>query len=392
MHIEDFVKLFNMDCTQSFINGIISIMQSFEVILLLDQQSILIPSLISQQRENACAISQESCGHLTMQSTVDRFAAPITAQKDVLIRHYILPFVPNGFFSRLISRVCASPLIIEQCEGVLGGQDAWWSCWKDGICLICNDIEVLSIVPVTYPLPGTDSTYIVTSEGHVAVNWHSGIEVRACPILASHDVGMTSDPNDDMRAATWLLEQAIECIDSIFDDWYVSFGRKRGFELSTILLGVPCDRCEAERLADACPAIWRRLASNNYDTGKSGQERVTERTYFLFTSSFCALTVAKKQEPQCPRHGRVNVFKIAPDLVSIIYSALVYFPSHLPLSLLFSHTHPFMHPLGVQRPSTIYDLQCREHCGCIAAWKRRLWCRLFWYHQNKCNVCVLHCI
>ena len=296
-----------MGTTQSFINGIINIMQSFEVILLLDQQSILIPSLMSQQREDACAITENNDGKLSVQTNTGHVITPITTQKNVLIRHYILPFVPNGFFSRLISRVCASR-IIDACKGMFGAFDPWWSCWRDGVCLICNDAEILRIVPVTYPLPGTEAMYMVTSSGNEVVTRLSGIEVRvvikskiyALPVSVHKTVGVTTDPLDPICAATWLLQQAIECIDSIFDDWYETFGRKRGFEISTIQQGSPCTACEEKR-----NAITQATSSE-----------IRGQRYYLFSSQFCAHTVEIKNVLRCPIHESTGVSQIAPDLVS----------------------------------------------------------------------------
>ena len=315
MQVEDFVALFKVGSKQS-INAVISIMQSFEVILLLDQQSILIPSLMSQQRENACAITRDAFGRLSMQSTIDRLAVPIATQTHhVLSRHYILPFVPNGFFTRLISRICTSPLIIAQCEGVFGGRNPRWRCWRGGVCLVCNDTEVLKIVPATYPLPGTDATFAVTGSGRELVEKHSGIVVTATPLLPSLVVGSTSDSYARAREATWLLQQAIDHIDSIFADWYVAFGRRRGFELAMILQGVPCDRCEGER--HTADAAQQKGTPDICGADVPAQEHVkVEKSYFLFPSSFCAHMVATKQDLQCPLHGRVSVSNIAPDLVS----------------------------------------------------------------------------
>ena len=314
MYQEDFTKLYSlhqlsMGTIQSFIGAIISIMQSFEVILLLDQHSILIPSLMSQQREDACAITADNYGKLSVHRNIGHVVTPITTQKDVLIRHYILPFVPNGFFSRLISRVCASQ-IIDACKSMFGAFDPWWSCWRDGVCLICNDAEILRIVHVTYPLPGTEAIYMVTSSGNEVVTRLNGIEVRvvikskiyALPISAKKPVGATSDPLDPMCAATWLLQHAIECIDSIFDDWYETFGRKRGFELSTIQQGSPCTECETRKATSAQAA-----------------ENIRGRRYYLFSSQYCAYTAASRQALVCPIHGCASVSHIAPDLVSIFH-------------------------------------------------------------------------
>ena len=304
--MEDFFKLFSVDSTQSFIGAIISIMQSFEVILLLDQHSILIPSLMSRHREHACAISQDDSGKLSVQSTASLLSVPINTQKHVLLRHYVLPFVPNGFFSRLTSRICANTTIIAQCRILYEKCEPLLRCWRHGVCLTCNGMDVLSIVPVTYPLPGTDSTYIVTSEGHEVVKKFCGIEVRVFTVSSSTD---SEPPSDYIHAATWLLQQSIQCIDSIFEDWYVAFGRKRGFDLSMILVGAPCDKCEARRLTDASP---KRSTSGRQH---NGTEVVTAKSYFLFSLPFCAHAVALKQELKCPIHGSISVSKISPDMV-----------------------------------------------------------------------------
>ena len=332
-----------MGSKQSFISAVISIMQSFEVILLLDQQSILIPSLMSQQRENAWAITQDSCGKLSMQNTTGQNPVPITTQKNVLLRHYILPFVPNGFFSRLTSRICANTSMIAQCKNLFKRCEPQLWCWREGVSLICNGMEVLRIAPVSYPLPGTESTYIVTSAGHEIVKKFSGIEVRVHKVLLDMDMESSLEPSHDAHSAAWLLQQAVECIDSIFDDWYIAFGRKRGFELSMILIGAPCNKCEARRLVDASSIMLQRSTigrSRSTDT-----ERVTGKSYFLFSSPFCAHTVAMKQQLQCPIHGSISVSQIAPDMVRDFFFFFVM--SVLPHALIFYLSHVRLLPLVI---------------------------------------------
>ena len=332
MRQEDFVNLYTyskhrMGSMESFITAIINIMQSFEIILLLDQQSILIPSLLSQQREEARVITQDSSNRFSVQDSVGHDVVPITDHPNVLLRHYILPFVPSGFFGRLISRICASRIVFK-CKTIFEASKPLWSCWRDGICLICNGTELLRIVPVTYPLSGTGSTCIVTSSGHETVAKLNGIEVRVAILKKVHSypvslrgkmVRQISKPVDPMHAATWLLQQAIEHIDSIFNDWYEAFGRKRGFELSTIDQGTPCTSCEKQRIE--CISM---SPSNERVCAPDSSEHAEGLKYYLFSSRCCTHNVLLKQNLQCPLHGSVSVSQIAPDLVSVRH----YFCTH----------------------------------------------------------------
>ena len=162
---------------------------------------------------------------------------------------------------------------------------------------------------MTYPLPGSEATYIITSSGHEAVTMPSGIEVRAIPLLASRGGDSMPGSTGHMRAATWLLQQAIECIDSIFDDWYAAFGRQRGFKLSTIQQGVPCRMCETQRLALSAPCCIADIPS----------KKNAEGNFYLFSSPICAHAVAVTQVLQCPIHGSINVREMAPDIVGIFF-------------------------------------------------------------------------
>ena len=319
MSQESFVKLYNsnrssLNSMELFISAVKGIMQSFEIILLLDQQSVLIPSFISKERENACDLTQDDSGNISVLGHSPR-PIMITNQDNVLKRHYILPCIPTGLFPRLISRICASH-IIHKCKSVFGTCVPWWSCWRDGICLICNDAEVLRIVPVTYPLPGTKTTYMVTSSGNTLVGKFTGIEVSVAIQSAIHTLPVSvygvgkmgnqaSEPLDPLCAAVWLLQQAIQNIDSVFDDWYESFGRNVRIEHSIIQKASPCPTCAARVM----------------DQGQI-------YSYYLFSAQFCARAVATHQELKCPIHGSVPISVIAPDVVSIIPFALLFLLQH----------------------------------------------------------------
>ena len=324
MSQESFVMLYNSNKSslaskELFINAVISIMQSFEIIFLLDQQSVLIPSFISNQRENACDLTQDDSGRLSVPRNIGYPITSITAQDNFIVRHYILPFVPNAFFPRLISRICTSR-IIHKCKSMFGAFAPWWSCWREGVCLICNDAEVLRIVPVTYPLPGTKAAYMITSSGNTMVTKLTGIEVRvaikssiyALPVSV-YGVGKMSNQAsarlDPLCAATWLLQQAIEYIDSVFDDWYVSFGRNVKFELSIIQQASPCPMCAA------------RVQHANVLEQTEGRKY----SYYLFSSQYCAYAVASKQELRCPLHGSVPISAVFPNVVRIIPFAYFFF-------------------------------------------------------------------
>ena len=144
--------------------------------------------------------------------------------------------------------------------------------------------------------------------------------------------------------ATWLLHQATTAIDSVFDDWYESFARKKGFDphQENVRITNPCSKCmehvrastlrELQRPypASTLRELQRPLQVSNepqclYPASTPRELQCPEpsspqglrKPLYVFTSLYAAhVTAENKENLECPEHGTLKVADVAPDLVS----------------------------------------------------------------------------
>ena len=91
-----------------FIPDFISLMQKFEVVLLLDKERLLIPSLLPSSEDNTCVVlpcttvveTSEVDLHTLQDLSRQPFAGISSLTMRIIGRFYLLPFVPNGQIER----------------------------------------------------------------------------------------------------------------------------------------------------------------------------------------------------------------------------------------------------------------------------------------------------
>ena len=356
-------QLFNKHSSEfAFVDQFLSLMQKFEVVLILDDQRLLIPSLLPQEERDSCVLLPRSLAISVQDQGIDLDCcfneiaktghAPLCQTPHPLfVRYYLLPFVPNGFFSRVTARLMSSDIINHlQCSlksSAFSAQhvlnNAHWQCWRDGIVIVWNHMEVFRIAHLTYPVPGTSSSHVISSSGCNEVATLKGIEIKViafpdeyigtCPILSNKD---QTSQNRGRCLSTWVLHQATTIVDSVFEDWYEAFARTKGFELNLVSSVNPCPVCyksvrEAE-IAKSSSPLARRFT---FSLSIAGFEVISKRTtdnvkLYLFSSPFCALTLSRTERLECPVHGTMGVEDVAPDLVRVM----------LPLSHVAFHSAP----------------------------------------------------
>ena len=313
----------------SLIKEFVSLMQKFEVILLLDENRLLIPSLLPPDEGKSCVVFPIS---VVLYPGISIHAQELSQQSfsrvhvSIFARYYFLPFIPNGFFPRLLARVVGSKIseCFTQCVPSFSDSDGnmlHWRCWRSGIVLVYDHLEVLRISPIYLPLPNTDETRIISSCGDrlLQSEEHSIIQILVS-VLPENVVTSSSSylPSDDSRQANshlaiWILRQLLQIIDSVFDDWYDAFAHRKGFDLHTVEQVSPCSKCLQHTLLTQSK---RRDTFINTITSQFSSYMSTLKIMYLFTSPFCVLAASKNELLTCPYHGSVPVSDIAPDLVS----------------------------------------------------------------------------
>ena len=332
----------------TYVNEFLSLMQKFEVILLLDEKRLLIPSLLPLTEQQSCLVfSKHISARLTdndegaIEQVANEPHAPLCQTPyPVLARYYLLPFIPNGFFTRVTARLMNSDIVDHLQQSIVSGpldshnviNGAHWKCWRDGIIITWNHMEIFRIAPITFPLPGTTDTLLISSEGENPVETYKGVEINVailpeeimenCSIFPKEDPSLTCK---GMCVATWLLHQATTIIDSVFEDWYEVFAKKKGFDYSITRTANPCPECfkvvhEARYQASTTPTQRRmRNFTKSMSDDMAEYNVITSETstcghFYMFSSPHCTRAVKDGFTLKCPAHDELNVADVAPDV------------------------------------------------------------------------------
>lgn len=335
----------------TFLQDFVLLMQKFEVVLLLDKERLLIPSLLPDNEKNACVVFPLSVS-LTPDtlSCIDNlgsqpFARISTLDMKVFARYYLLPFVPNGFFPRLIARIVGSKITScfsncvptsESFHNVYNGLH--WRPWRNGIVLVHRHMEMVRVSPISLPHLGKGQVYLTSSKGQQCHKEPPrGIEIMVAILpdgLVTGDSEHLLSDDDNNRShqlGVWLLRQLTEITDSVFEDWYEGFARRKGFDFSTIHQASPCPLClsgvfRASRNKKPAPRksvsasstpntrVAKTLSSSSYSDFVEFNNK--DISLYLFSSPFCVLSSSTDTHMKCNDHGPIPVSCVAPDLVS----------------------------------------------------------------------------
>ena len=327
------------------------IMQKFEVVLLLDNSRLLIPSLLPDNENESCLVFSHSISE-QFNKTPDFHHLPTDISHvlmhetphPILYRYYLLPFIPNGFFSRVMARLMSSEIINLLNKSLINNQlglghisnTAHWKCWRNGFLITWRHFEIFRVAPLPRTLPGMDKVGVISKKNSCEhLDKVKGIEIKItilpdnyiekCCILEGQLCSNTrcGEPVKDKEKstgkclATWMLHQATTIIDSVFEDWYESFAKNKGFDpqQENVRIANPCNQCmmavQKEQLRQAMAPI-----SSPPEAAKGSKDRVC----YMFTSPYAVYVSTSEGNLVCPDHGTQSVTDVAPDLVSPIFA------------------------------------------------------------------------
>ena len=325
------------------VKEILSLMKKFEVVLQLDDYRLLIPSLLPPTERQGCLVFSKNVSTAMTEEGKDLTSTsgtpplPLTwTPYRILARYYLLPFIPHGFFPRMIARIMSSNMIdLLHDKGSLSDHSiintAQWKCWRDGIVILFGQTEIFRIAKVIFPLLGTNDTHLISSEGETTLETYNGIEIiiAILPETTAENcsINPTNDPSASgkgLHTATRLLHQATTIIDSVFEDWYQVFARRKGLDANVIVTANPCPECfkvmqsamhstyndPTQQVGQNVTSITEELV--HYDVISS---QSSKGHFYMFTSPFCARAVKEGMEVKCPAHGEMSVDRLAPDMV-----------------------------------------------------------------------------
>lgn len=359
----------------------ISLMEKFEVLFELGDSRYLIPSLLPIIEEESCVLFPRSLtmsAHESASKVTSLPAIPMGSHSNCLVRFFLLPFIPNGMFPRLSARLIATD-VIDHVQSSLKVVDLvdeqqlinrpHWRVWRSGITMVWRHIQIFRIVPMTLPPPGIDVVHVIQPKELMQCNWnvYEGdslmVQVDMLPDQAFTDT-------NGLQMATWLLQQTVEQINSVFEDWYEEFAWKRNIDINVVAAD-PCPQCMSvvyQHLAPDLFAAQKRLVDEPkaleeakvkekkmrsvlgsmtlHKSAASGKRFGTpdgmesqgtlrkhkvdtppmwapgrlyganEKVLYLFSVKLSALSVMEGTALTCPAHGAINITQLAPDMVS----------------------------------------------------------------------------
>ena len=309
----------------SLLKDFISLMQKFEVVLLLDETKLLIPSLLPAEENRACVVlpMSESLHDSTVVSEMQKMGITTLSSSNlsILTRYYLLPFIPNGFFSRLLARVMGSKITeYFSCRVamVVNTIDRFhWRCWRSGIILVHHNTEIVHISPNNMPPLRAECGVLHSATGKGVIKDGDTCSIQVIVAVLPREMvcgryipGQHHSRQPNTQLAIWMLRQLTEIIESVFDDWYEAFARHKGFDINTVQQANPCPHCQRSLMS---PHRKRNIGSLSLSVNSFKFEPST--TLNLFSSPYCVLAASRDQSLTCPQHGNVSVANIAPDLV-----------------------------------------------------------------------------
>lgn len=308
----------------TMIKELVSLMQKFEVAHLLNNKYILIPSLLPSDESSACIVSSSCSSYNSASSfrgtttvSIQTFSGPNVS---IFVRYYLLPFIPNGFFPRVIARILGSDISEFFSEHLSdNGKNLHWQCWRTGIVLVIGSMEVVRISPVRLPMANVDDIVLISSSSHheILLNDHNSIiqvVVSIFPEKLVHDTNAVQ--NESIDIAIWILQKLIDIIDSVFDDWYDAFARINGFDSEAVKQASPCTKCLQQT---ATHTKDHQESSISTITSQLSSYISSQRTLHLFSSPFCVVVASRNKCLTCPVHGPIRVSDVSPDLVIVTH-------------------------------------------------------------------------
>ncbi len=332
MWMEDVHKIY-----PDYADELINLLKKFEVVHKLDDRRILIPSLLPDAEENSCILYPSTILDLSAHQSLN-FTGPETYDRfwqtnyPIYCRYYLLPFVPDGFFTRLIARLMScdvidhlySSLVSDPLENFQISTAIHWRSWRNGIVIIWNQKEILRVAPLMEKLVSSDVNVVLMtkSNSQELISTLMGLEIKVAvipenkiqvctflePALArmreqsagkSEADGIRVENTSKGRSiAAWLLHTVTSMIDSVFNDWYEGFAYRQGYNDTTT------------------NQKWTNYCTYCVTSANQSLEDLNTRRITMFTSTYCCLAQSKGEVLKCRNHGELQVEEVAPDLVS----------------------------------------------------------------------------
>eukprot|EP00794_Sanderia_malayensis_P013704 gene13704-15131_t len=296
-----------------FIPQFLQIMERFEIALKLDDEKILIPSMLPREKPFDALDQAAHTASVTSSGNKNRLSKFVSLPRNQLItqnggfieyiiRNYLLSYVPAGFWSRLIARLIMAV-------------------HKWGMLFMEQETDADNNVKDSVPNPIIGAT---TTTNYTMIYWREGIFV-------SYDAGRFliesfKDDIDEVHSSEGLsitvwsdfgdfsvMGFIVDQIDRLISEWYPGLEDLDEFGSMIVERMIPCP---------ACITSFRQHQLSKYVEDKS---KVMDILHYFrnpqfvnqFSLAICALAAVSHENIQCAKHADtpVALLTLVPDLL-----------------------------------------------------------------------------
>lgn len=306
---------------------ILKLLCKFEIIVKLDADNILIPSLLGDTVEGQTALIQpfffppidKVC------SASDRKTLFLHSNRSCYRRIFMAPHVPVSFWSRFIARClscnhfcqilvrCNANIAIERCpipsQIVVDGELFQWHYGKRNISLLFGSHVLLTVNSIDNGFSKTKIKYFdFSEEAPMECQYKEGFVVYVPSYTA-----VTMKDDDDLQHnetfSAQILAHVLELIDQVMRDYFEGLLDQGIYNDNFLLQLIPCPFCFGDKYHGT-------VNLNNAED--IDQDARYNDILFCFSVQFCLQRQQELEDVVCFRIHNMNLLEIrhiAPDLV-----------------------------------------------------------------------------
>ena len=314
------------------IESILKLLCKFEIVVKLDANNILIPSLLEDITEEQADLTQTfifppSDRQFTIGDITRRKKLYLHSNKSCYKRIFVAPHVPVSFWSRFIARClscnyfcqilvnCGKDIAVKRCplpnKIVVDDELFQWRYGKRSISLLFGDYLLLTVNSIRDRLSNRVIKYYDSLEGApVECCYREGFVVY----VPSYTV-VTHKGDDELQHnetfSPQILAHVLELTDQVMRDHFEGLLDQGIYNDNFLLQLIPCPFCFGDKYPDTLSSI----VADDEDL-----DARYEGLLFCFSVKFCLQKQQELEDIICFRIHSTNfldIKHIAPDLVSV---------------------------------------------------------------------------
>lgn len=318
---------------------ILKLLYRFEVVVKLDANNILIPSLLEDTTEDQAGLVQPFLfPPKHQQRTTINIARgrklSLHSNRSCYRRVFMAPHIPVSFWSRFIARClscnyfcqilvnCGEDVTVKRCstpnKTVVDGEFFQWCFGKRSIHLLFGDQMLLTVNSIGRNSIGSRLSgsvikyYDSLDEIPVRCLYKEGFVVY----VPSYTVVTMKDDNELQHNETFspqILAHVLELIDQVMRDHFEGLLDRGIYNDNFFLQLIPCPFCFGDKCSNLVGSII---------VDEMGEDSRYKGLLFCFSVQFCLQKQQQLEDIVCFRIHDANLLEIkdiAPDLVCLMY-------------------------------------------------------------------------